>query len=706
MSNKSENILLRILSPMAIAGILLISLSLLAGYWLQKNAIDNSVHQRISGVHRLLQELLWEETKLMNGQIDFLKTEQALLASFLAGDRSGLADKARPFFEKMRSKYRITHFYFHETDKVCFLRVHSPDRYGDLIDRFTMAGAVSGGKPFHGIELGPLGTFTLRVVHPWKKDGKLQGYIELGMEIEHITQLIKQALNLDLLVLIEKKFLKRNDWEAGLIMLNRKGDWDLFDDFVIVDMTIGGTYALNKVLNQHQKDDDSIFSVEMMNRHYKGEFKDLLDAAGRRVGEVISIADVTNQRIYLIRLVLVLSGLSLAIGGGLFLFFYNYIGNIQRQLITAREELKKHRDHLEVLVKERTIELSIAKEKAESANRAKSDFLINVNHELRTPLNSIIGSADLALGQVQSSKMEKIFRTIQRSGRNLIGTVSAIIDFSKSQDGKLELAAIPFRLDEVLRKLPKAFVHKGIQKQIEFRFDIAEDNISNALIGDPDRLTELLCHLLDNTAKFSQGDIPVTIGVSSKNMSADKATLDFYVKDRGIGISPEHLEKIFEPFFQGDTSSTRQHDGTGMGLAMSKRLVELMGGTIRVESEIGKGSTFYFTASFDRQDQEHPFKLPSLKDHECTIVDQVSSKTCLEMGSPELLLELLSTVEPFIQKKKPKPCRETMTEISRYAWPDEYTQEIVELDRLIGKYKFKEAYTIIESIVEKLKSPS
>ena len=353
MNEKSENFKLRILTPMILVGAFLFFLSLSGGYWLQKNAIDYSVHQRISGVQLLFKELLLEESQVMSGQIDFLKTEQSILPAFLTKDRAGLAEMAQPLFERMRSKYHITHFYFHGTDKVCFLRVHSPDRYGDVIDRFTLAGAVSTEKPFYGIELGPLGTFTLRVVHPWVVDGGLEGYIELGMEIEHITQLIKQAHNLDLLVLIEKKFLKRDDWEAGLKILNRKGNWDLYHDFVIIDQTMNNSPVLNDKIGSNLKSDESVFSADFGGRQYKGMFKDLIDAGGYRMGYIVGLVDVTAQQKDLVRVVFLMAGLSLALGIALLLFFNNYIGKIQNRLITSsiklREENKVRRQSEEAL---------------------------------------------------------------------------------------------------------------------------------------------------------------------------------------------------------------------------------------------------------------------------------------------------------------------------------------------------------------------
>ena len=346
--------------------------------------------------------------------------------------------------------------------------------------------------------------------------------------------------------------------------------------------------------------------------------------------------------------------------------------------------------------------LIVAKQDAEAASNAKSLFIANMSHELRTPLNGIIVSADLALGQELSPKAEKILKTIRRSGRAVIGTVKAILDFSKSESGKLELAAIPFRLDEVLGKLSGTFIQKGVQEQIKISFDTAADKISNALIGDPDRLVDLFNHLLDNATKFSSGTPKATIGIRAVDASKKRTTLEFYVKDNGIGIAPEHFEKIFEPFTQVDSTSTRRYDGTGIGLALSKRLVEGMGGTIRVESEIGKGSTFFFTAAFARQEQEQPFKIPPQKEKEDAVVEMVDDKTDEEISDPNLLIELLSVIDPFIQKRNPKLCADFIEKIGSRRWPDQYAQDATDLGALIKRYKFKEAKTLLDSMTEEL----
>ncbi len=407
MSDTAENIKYRILIPIILAISFLLSISMAGGFWYQKRAIEHSVGQRILGVDRLFQGLLREKVKMMSGQIDYLKSDRALLSSFAAGDRQTLMDKARPLFERMRLKYHITHFYFHRPDKVCFLRVHSPGRYGDPIGRFTLAGAASSGKPFRGIELGPLGTFTLRVVHPWVVDSKLEGYLELGMEIEQITQLVKHSLNLEIFVLIDKQFLNRADWEAGLKILNRKGDWDLLPAFVIINRTMEGSPVLHQKLALHPIENGTIFTVKTGGQDYKGMFNDLYDASYRRVGKIGSLVNITVPQKNLVSLVVFIAALYIAIVGGLVLTFNRYIGSIQTRLTTSRMKIQS-----EIEARRRSEESLAASEKRfRSLFEESKDAIVNTDLQGNLLMVNPAGMAlfGLADQEVASKKLQDFY---------------------------------------------------------------------------------------------------------------------------------------------------------------------------------------------------------------------------------------------------------------------------------------------------------
>ena len=186
--------------------------------------------------------------------IEPLQNNKKLQDAWLAGDRQSLQRYALPIFEDARSKHKVTHFYFHGLDRVNFLRVHKPQKHGDYIDRFTMNQAASSGKSTWGIELGPLGTFTLRFVSPWRIDGKLVGYIELGEEIEHITPELAEITGAEIFFVVNKSYLNRAGWEQGMEMLGRTGDWDQFSDFVIIDGTMEDIpSAIGMEIQQHRQ---------------------------------------------------------------------------------------------------------------------------------------------------------------------------------------------------------------------------------------------------------------------------------------------------------------------------------------------------------------------------------------------------------------------------------------------------------------------
>ncbi|MFH1981775.1 MAG: response regulator [Pseudomonadota bacterium] len=279
------------------------------------------------------------------------------------------------------------------------------------------------------------------------------------------------------------------------------------------------------------------------------------------------------------------------------------VTDITRRKQAENEVLKLNRE-LENRVSERThqLEASIAQARqlardAETANIAKSTFLANMSHEIRTPMNGIIGMCNLALGTELTPKQQEYLEIIRSSATSLLLLLNDILDFSKIEAGKYRFENIPFDVHTVIDGVSDIFIENVSDKDIELIIDIAP-TVPRSLISDPNRLRQILVNLLSNAIKFTDaGEIQIT--VTPEASTKNSIDLRFCVQDTGIGIPVEAQDKLFDLFFQADGSATRKYGGTGLGLAICKRLVNLMGGDIWLESQVGRGSRFYFTGRFE-----------------------------------------------------------------------------------------------------------
>lgn len=563
---KIQSLKIRVLVPLTLAIILLLSAFAVSNYLYEQKYIINDVALKLKSLQNLWTVQLDNDADMMGATLDVIIDDKELKAALKAKDRNALLERTRTLYDKLNSKHKTTHFYLTGPDRVNILRVHQPDRYGDRIDRFTTLEAEKTGKPFYGIELGPLGTFTLRVVAPCYDGKQLLGYVELGMEIEHITDELHDMFGIEIFILIEKKNLDRENWETGMKMLGRKFDWNQFPAVVMTYQTsdLFPAELFSIFFREQQKRAGTSENIIYKGLQYNCTFLPLIDAGSHLVGNMVLIRDITSLMAAFYSITFLVSGICLVIGGVLFVFFYIYMGQVERQL--------------------------------KSVNKAKSDFLASMSHELRTPLNAVIGFSQVLQDQdfgPLNEKQKGYVLDILESGKHLLNLINDILDLSKVEAGKMELHLSPVVIGDLLADSLVMIREKAMKHGITLKTDIPEELSHFETLADERKFKQILFNLLSNASKFTPDGGAITL--SARRMAEGKGEIfQISVKDTGIGITPENQGKVFEGFYQVSGSLTSKTSGTGLGLPLARSFVKLHGGRMWVESE-GEGSQFYLT---------------------------------------------------------------------------------------------------------------
>ena len=275
------------------------------------------------------------------------------------------------------------------------------------------------------------------------------------------------------------------------------------------------------------------------------------------------------------------------------------LAETQRKVVRAHQELARYRDHLEEMVAERTLQLSIAKDAAETASRAKSTFLSNMSHEFRTPMNGIFGMAHLLRNDEDIASQGVRLDKLEAAANNLLGIINNTLEIADIDNNELALEQTSFKIGSVFAALYEQLLDSATRKGLQLHLQANPALLGKNLLGDPRRLKQVLLNLLNNAIKFTEnGGIHVNAEIQEETLK--QLIVKIEVKDSGIGIPEEAMERIFHFFEQVDNSSTRQYGGAGLGLAITKRLVNLMGGEIHVSSRLGEGSVFSFSVELGK----------------------------------------------------------------------------------------------------------
>ena len=565
---KVERITSRILAPFVM--IILFALSgVIAGtYWLQQRSIETHSAQLKQHVWAAYADNLKDAASLLASLSDFIESNRIIQRAWLAKDRQALLVAARPAYKRISMEGRFTHLYFHTTDRVNFLRVHTPDRYGDLIDRHTLIEASTNQEWAWGVELGVYGQFVLRVVKPWLIDGELVGYVELGSNIEYLTRQVKKMTGADLVVVIDKEYIEFEAWSDRHSQLGVSVDWNLLAEKLIIDQTLG---VLPKQLLEYISrgiEDDVSLTISDEQQIYDASVLPAVDANDELLGNIWILLDITEQNRDLKTLTTVFVVASVELAGLIIFLFYAYVFRIQSRLSKVYANLRHE-------ITER-----------KQVQQQLESYSYTIAHDLRAPLRSITSFSQILAEEIGDSvrgDARDALQRVIRAASNMAELIDDILELSRISRKEMSVGSVD--LSECARQYLERLKAEEQGRRLEYQ---VQNNIT--VSGSKELLHAALENLLDNAWKFTSEKETRRIQFGTTVLNGETV---YFVRDNGVGFDMEYADKLFGTFQR--LHPKEAYPGTGIGLATVKRIIDRHKGRVWGESEVGKGATFYFT---------------------------------------------------------------------------------------------------------------
>jgi signal transduction histidine kinase len=537
-------------------------------YWLQQSSIDANSAELKEHVWIAYAENLKEAASLLGSLSDFIESNGLIQQAWLDKDRQALLEASRPLYKRFSEEGRVSHMYFYTPDRTNFLRVHSPQRYGDRVDRYTLDEAFTTQELAWGVELGVYGQLVLRVVKPWLIDGQLVGYIELGENIEHLTRRIKRTTGADLVVVVDKQYLEFDAWSEMQEQLGRRVNWNQFPDKLIIDKTLDVLpKQLLQQIGQNAEENVSV-TISDEDQIYDASVLPAVDARKQLLGNIWILLNITTQHRDLKTLTTIFVLSSIVLAGLVIILFYAYLHRLQSKLSKAYEKLRHE-------IGER-----------EQVQQQLESYSYTIAHDLRAPLRSITSFSQILaeeIGESLRGDARDALQRVIRASSHMAELIDDILELSRISRRHMSVGRVD--LSQCARESIEQLQSEDPNRRLEYR---VENDVT--VSGSRELLCAALQNLLENAWKFTSKQETAKIQFATTTLDGETV---YFIRDNGVGFDMKYIDKLFGTFQR--LHPQEMYPGTGIGLATVKRVIERHRGRVWAESDVGAGATFYFT---------------------------------------------------------------------------------------------------------------